>query len=1024
MKKTSRIIQSEIKRKIYILDPKNSRILSNILNEGLTNGELSYTNKTARARQLYTAYEIGIVAKILESTNRDAFFSNRLIDSIIKDTGYERKVAQWIVETWLDCIDSDVVGLWNKYKAESENESLEVEKIEADYPKEQNDIRFNEISTGIFIPCGVGYDDHGFYVHGIKESIECRDPQESIFAVIFNYLQRNSRIDEKVDKPIYLKKCEKDLDYDLDYRRIYRLMMIILLMVKNNYLDENTLSFNYDGNMKELEVAFHTINNYISLISKLIGKSQATIIKYKGNSNIHISLDKIPRRNGIYTSPNKRGRAKNRIIWFSPKINYKITKDDKKVLEYILKEISDYKSFREGQFEALEEILNARSHKICIMPTGSGKSLIFYISALLQPGVTFVITPTELLIRDQIQSLEKYHRIDDVKALRYNGGNAFEDLPLENRIYYLTPETFQNRNLLKEFIRFNSDKKVANIVLDEVHCISNWSHDFRPEYLMLSTYLNRYLDRTFFLCFTATANYSVIKDIKEQIRIGNDQEVIAPIDLKKHNIGFKFISCDNFIQMVDHSNLFLKNNTQKGRKTLVFTKNEIVSDMLLDGLDDDIRYEAEVFRQSDQSAYRSFTEDKCRILIASEEIGVGINLSEVHSVLHFGLPISKGEYVQEIGRAGRNGEHSSSLVVYLKCTSNNVNERLLQRTSETSEIIEIINKIDDNNPNNDYINTYKKLIGTIDFQRKFSSLLHSIYNRVKDIQGPEEMDFDYNNIINIKRALYILFAIGYINNWSLCKVDYKNNKATILIGLKHENLTLEKIKEYTKNSLYILNGSKSIIAVGRAKSIEEIIDIYNDWYYNHFIYHHREQFLDMLSFFESYSSRDNLDSEINNRLTSYFSLSMLDIGRDEALYIDLSFINIVNSIVSGVDYSIVNNIEKINQDNYNIKLDYFLFIYNLINGHEYESSRMDRILSKLDREMFLDYIESIAYIYQQIPANNKFELFNSICNYSGKENIDFKLFFDMIYRSNEKDLIYYGVLAKEINLKFRGVYSV
>lgn len=1018
MNKTTKTIQDELKNRISILE--NDKLLYNLLVECIISSETMTSNHKAKAKQLVSANGCGVIEKLLISPNRDIFLKERLIGDIINNTGYNRDVADWIFDTWYNCIDQEVIDLWIEHKNMIKDDIIE--NIE---DKKEDNIKKLLLPNGVLIPCGVGNDDNGFFACGIKEADKFLGIQESIYAVIFNYLQRNTNIDEKIDKPIFIKEYETQLHYAIDYRNIYRLMILMLLMIKNNYLKDDVLAFEYDGNFDEVKIAFLTINNYIKLLSKLIGVKDYKIMKYQKDPKLQLSLSN-NHNSGIHIVPNKNEKLKDRIIWFAPKINYKICEYNKEDLEYFLKEISDFRYFKEGQFHALQQMLNAKTHKICIMPTGSGKSLIFYLNTLLQPGVTFVIAPTELLISDQIENLKRYHRIDDSKALRY--GENFVNLKLINKIYYLTPETFQNRDLLREFIEFNSTKKISNIVLDEVHCISNWSHDFRPEYLMLSTYLNRYLDRIYFLCFTATANYSVIKDIKNELNIKRDEDIISPIKLEKDNISFNFIACDDFEQMAKYSFAYLKKGLIRGQKTLVFTKTEKISDLLVEQLDE-IKYEVEIYRESDKSAYRAFAEGRCKILIASEEIGIGINLSNVQNILHFGLPISKGEYVQEIGRAGRSSDSSSSLVVYMKCNNNHVDEHLLQRTTGTSEIIEIVNTYKERNQYNDYIDVYKRILGDIDSQYTFNTLIHTIFDRIKNINESEEVDFEYKNIDKTKRALYMLFAIGYINNWSICNIDCENNKATILIGINKENLGLERIKENTKKHLYLLgNDKKSILSVGRAKTIKEIIDIYNDWHYNHFIYHHKEQFLDMLSFFETYKLDDrklDYNLEINKRLVSYFSLSMLDISQDQAKYVNLSFKHITDIISSGVEYSTVSNIQRINQDDNNIKLDYFLFIYSIIADNEYDKERIKRILSNMSDEIYFDFIEAISILYEKLTIKDRFQLFKDMNVYIASDtNKSFNTFFDMIFRTNKKDIIYYGVLSKEINSKIRGAYNV
>lgn len=1004
------LLHKEVKGRVYVLDDR--KLLIGLLSD-------CYSNEKAKINQLIAAYDSGIITRLLEKSSRDEFLRQRFISEIKQNYGYADEIAEWIIDTWLFCIDEGVKTEREKY--------LEEKRLNLDILNISNSLtdinriakqNFHESlgqSSGVCVPCGVGNDDRGFIVQGIYEAKDCINENESFFAVIFNYLQRNSRIDEKIDKPIFIKQYEMQLTFELEYRRIYRLMIIILLMVKNNYSKENVVSFNYDGDTEEIRIAIMCINNYLAILCRLAGVKNTVRLRHQKNTDLTITLRDT---SGDITISEYEGSNAKRVIWGAKRIIYKLSDKSEVDLEYFLTEISPYKSFNPGQFQVLKSMLCKQAHTICIMPTGSGKSLIYYFCSILQPGLTFIISPTELLIDDQIYNLKKYHRIDDVKHLQYGLDDNFKDFIPKNKIHYLTPETFQNRDLLKEFIHLNSGKKIANLVLDEVHCISNWSHDFRPEYLMLSTYLNRYLDRTYFKCFTATANYSVVKDVKNQLQINNDENIISPINLERGNTKYEFVSCDSLDLMIDTAIRFLKNKLIKGEKTIVFTKNDEISRMFHEALKD-IKYDAAVYNKLDRRAYRVFTEGQCKALIASEELGIGVNLSGVNNILHFGLPISKGEYVQEIGRAGRNGEKSSSLVVYLECNSKNVNEKLLHRNTKTDEIISLIQ---DAKVQNDYTDTYKKIIGSMTSREVLNNLLFSTYELVKPIDEYAEIEFDIDRIDVIKRCLFILFAIGYLHNWSFCDINYNHKKIRMLIAKSKENQSLDKIKEKARNYLYLLGGDKKYISIlGDARSVDEIIVSYVEWYFDHFIYHHKEQFLDMLSFFESYGMKDGgLDKsrEINNRLASYFSLSMLDISIEEEKYISLSYKEISETIISGIEYKTVSNIQRINQDNYNVKLDYFLFIYTLINDKEYDSSRMNRILECLDPKNYYDFIESLSTLYGIIILGNRLLLFKDLSDYVEKHNEDFRTFFDIFYRRNPKDIIYFGVMANRINSKY------
>jgi capsular polysaccharide biosynthesis protein len=164
----------------------------------------------------------------------------------------------------------------------------------------------------------------------------------------------------------------------------------------------------------------------------------------------------------------------------------------------------------------------------------------------------------------------------------------------------------------------------------------------------------------------------------------------------------------------------------------------------------------------------------------------------------------------------------------------------------------------------------------------------------------------------------------------------------------------------------------------------------------------------------------NVSTEINKRLPSYSSLPISGITNDQAKYANLTFKNIAETVIEGIEYDTISNIQRISQESNDIKLDYFLFAYSFVHDHNYDSSRMANILSVLDSELYYDLIESISICYDKSSERIRYLLFEDLYGYIIKTKRDFKIFFDMIYRHNKKDLIYYGVMAKILNNYFGG----
>lgn len=983
--------------------------------------------------KLLDTYDNGILRNLLELPERDSNLVNRIAIAFEQATGHDTQTSKAVAEICLFCIDTDTVKAWKAYQEQQRAVNAQISAEEAarnetsaTRENPENPEETDDLPEGIFIPCGVGNADRGFVIQGVRSAKHCTHPLNHIFSLIWSYLQRNTEINENTDKPIFLSQYEAESKFAviLDYGRVYRIMMLILLLVKNNYTNHNLLAFHLidpaKNALQETKIAVFCINRYLSLFCRFTGEKPIEL-HYQDSGPLTVSLDGSSAA-GIRIVSYHGVRQSQRFPWAAEPIRYHVGGSMRKAFVYFLRELSNdrYQDFRSGQFESLCGMLNAAGHSICIMPTGSGKSLIFYICAILQPGTTFIVTPNRLLIEDQLRNLKGTHHFDNAAWLERNNSGA---LKVTNKLCYLTPETFQNTELLKEFIVLNSLKQIGYIILDEVHCISNWSHDFRPEYLMLSTYLNRYLDKTRYLCFTATANYSVIKDIQQQLQIENKADILSPVDLRKR-YRFAFLPCNDEGEMAQETYQALKESCARGKKTLVFTKNEDCSVRLGEALsqlmeehnsfEDEFLFE--IHRQGDR-AYQAFANGHCQVLIADEELGVGVNLADIDTIIHFGLPLSKGEYVQQIGRAGRDGSLARSTVIYLKCNTKNIDTALLSRTTSADKIAALVRKAAEQN---DYTDIFRCILSNLGPREDFLSLALHIFAMVEDVDDYHIFDFPERDSNRVKKALFMLFAVGAIDNWSF--YAKKDENILILINVQKKSRSLQNCKERARDYLYLLGcNQRTINLISGAQQIEDVISAYITWYYERFIYRHKEEFQDMLSLFEHYAATEHSaqrDQEINDRLAAYFSLSMLEISKDEEKYTHISFKEIAQELFGRNDHKTVENIQRINQNHTHVKLDFYIFIYTLLYDEEYDSFRLKRILDNCERADFFDLSEAASVIYSKLTLEDRMHLFGDLAFFGETMGENLPVLFDAIYRSNPKDMFYYGVMAKHLNASF------
>ena len=1008
---------------------------------------------------MMNAFNIGIIAEMRKTFPVDQFTVTRLSKKIVTDFGVSDDNARWAIDNWIAVVNPDILckleaversesSVEEEERRRREEEARQREKEEKAAREEErqstpddrlltkddyNDYYINpslDVSKEyIYIPCGYGQGDNGFLIHGIKKAYLCKHKDANIYALIYNYLIRSSTILED-DIP----RCLKDLDtiYELNYQAIYRITITLLQMIHHNVAQGDEIVLNYADDLESLKYAVRMINHYAALFCRLIGIQKVRLQVKLGKTGIPFSIQKEIK--GIYVSDNKEIVSNARELWYGRKINYHLTKENLSDLEYILSEISDFDGFKEGQFSALCDMLACRKHAVCIMPTGSGKSLIFYMASLLQPLPMFVVSPTDILIQDQIRNLKMFHHMDNVAHLQLTGENSFADWEIYNSLNYLTPMTFQNRNLLVKFRYLNSGTRlfdareehvspgasISYVVLDEIHCLSNWGHDFRPEYLMLSKYLNKFLDHITFWGFTATANYTVVEDVQKQLDIPQDN-FFSPIAFEKYNISYDFRAFHSEAEMLKEIAAITEPLVNRNERTIVFTKSDSLSEKVANA----IGWEADIFSSDNPVAYHHFAAGESKVLVASEEIGVGINLPNIRNVIHFGLPLSKNEFVQEIGRAGRANERVRSYVLYLDPSRDNVPEGLLKRNTPIHNLPMLLEGYD-----NDYTEVYRKLSnGAISDEELYDQLIRTYQDFVDRKRALYVDSYPYESIEKAKQLLYMLYLTGFIYDWYSYSQSKDGSGVDILVDIcstnadsyrtdpkKMLNRMKSRMHEYF---VYMGNNRESIAKVERAKTPEEIIQVYVKWYYEKYLYHHNEQFLDFFEFVDKNAASDR--DTITEQIKDYFVLPFAKLKSDEALFNELSPKEIITKTTTGVSKKTLVNLERINSNRYSYKIDLALFCGQLRMNDVFDESRLERILSQLPRNEIVQLTNALVTLYPSCNSSAKIRMLNYMEREAASFRTTYLDFLEGAYREGQKDEIYYGIMASMLNKHFIGM---
>ena len=325
-----------------------------------------------------------------------------------------------------------------------------------------------------------------------------------------------------------------------------------------------------------------------------------------------------------------------------------------------LKEVFGYDDFRPGQEDAVAAILRGRD-VMAVMPTGAGKSICYQIPALVLPGITLVVSPLISLMRDQVFALLQ----NGVRAAYLNSSLTSRQymLALDNarrgtyKIIYVAPE----RLLTDSFLSFAQNAEIAQVVVDEAHCVSQWGQDFRPGYLQIAPFLRELPQRPRVSAFTATATQSVRTDIIRLLELQNPYDILTGFD--RPNL---FLEVRKAKDRDAELRRFLAEH--RGQSGIVYCGTrkgvEEVTAMLTDSGIDAVGYHAGMADELRARAQEDFVSDRAPVIVATNAFGMGIDKSNVSFVVHYNMPKDLESYYQEAGRAGRDGEDAVCCLLY------------------------------------------------------------------------------------------------------------------------------------------------------------------------------------------------------------------------------------------------------------------------------------------------------------------------------------------------------------------------
>lgn len=352
-------------------------------------------------------------------------------------------------------------------------------------------------------------------------------------------------------------------------------------------------------------------------------------------------------------------------------------------VDQLLQEHFGWDSFRPLQREVIEAVLAGRSC-LAVLPTGGGKSLCYQLPALVLPGITLVVSPLISLMKDQVDSLVARK----MSAIAINSHDTFDEMERKLgdvrsgriRMVYVAPERLKSAR----FAEVCKHAGVSLIAVDEAHCVSQWGHDFRPDYRFIRDFRMAMGDPPL-LALTATATRRVQQDIARHLGIDQAEQFLAGVDRPNLWLGFERCSSvaekrGKVVSLVERS---------KG-STIVYVSSRRDADelaaLLADTLGEPVEaYHAGLDGEARTSVQNRFMAGLVRVVTATNAFGMGIDKPDIRSVIHAGIPDSIEAYFQEVGRAGRDGAPSECTMVVVPGMDVKMREFLLKKDDLTRD---------------------------------------------------------------------------------------------------------------------------------------------------------------------------------------------------------------------------------------------------------------------------------------------------------------------------------------------------
>lgn len=709
------------------------------------------------------------------------------------------------------------------------------------------------------------------------------DSNLSAFAVIHNLLIRTKMIPE-TDYLAQKKLSKQELN------NVYYFQMIILNAIKSGDFitnQKNKIAIK-KVNMEYMKIACENINYYINLFNHLM-KEKIEILQYTVAENPENGIN-INGKDFFYEMIEENWELETvQPIWTNKRIEYVFSQDNKIYYEKLLYEIFKYKEFRKGQLEIISNIMQSTNEQvnIAILPTGYGKSLIYQFMAILQPMKTIIISPTEILLYDQITNLHE-NEFDLVSILN-------KDMTAQESIVnYSTTEIFLHERMLEYLEKLDKNNEIFNIVLDECHYLSVWGHSFNPSYLALGKAIVEKIENAQITMITATASNIVLKDIKLQFK-EKQIKVMSPVPLNRGNVQYNIIKGDNIDSLMDNVIKLFENSYETNslcdcstkvlpNLTLIINNDpKILKEMYKKFYKSEKIKDHVVLWDNSRKTYEMFRHGLKTILLADDDFVVGINIPNLKNIICIGLPPSKEWLYQEGGRVGRLGQESNIIIAHMK-QKDNIIHNIFDLNIPVNEILDSVKN------SNEYIDIANKnyILNYLKNEEEELKAFNILYNGIcRNAHGTDELNKiiisldtkakkEYNFII------YILFLISFIDTWiytdsqSSIKRDYITTYKLLCKNLYYYDLNdyiaraIQKILEINMKDNDVL-----IEQINHANDMQDIVKAMIEWIHENILLQKRQMLINTYQLLEDFDGDSNV---LEENLATHFNIKINNPG--------------------------------------------------------------------------------------------------------------------------------------------------